>query len=128
MLLATAMAVRTAIENAGVVLIDEEEEVTGPGARLKWGVKIQRRVDGEGAAAGEDGAGGVTAAWEDIEEAADLEALLSEPEALNPDMAEMWRDDPDLWARLSQGGRETLSRRMYGDTRAVDEEYFRHGA
>jgi hypothetical protein len=42
-------------------------------------------------------------------------------------MAEMWRDDPELWARFSQGGRETLSLAMYGDRRAAGEEYFRNG-
>ncbi len=75
-----------------------------------------------------DGEGGLKAAWDDIEETADadLDALLSEPEALNPDMAEMWRDDPELWARLSEGGRETLSRSMFGDCRAAAEGYFRH--
>jgi hypothetical protein len=39
-------------------------------------------------------------------------------------MAEMWRDDPELWARLSEGGRETLSRSMFGDTRAAAADYF----
>ncbi len=64
------------------------------------------------------------AAWDD-DEAADLDALLSEAPGLNPDMAEMWREDPELWARLSQGGRETLSTRMFGDCRAAAAGYFR---
>ena len=83
------------------------------------------RQPGEGEAAGEDSEGGLKAAWDDIEGDADLDALLSEPEELNPDMAEMWRDDPELWARLSEGGRETLSKRMFGDGRAAGEGYFR---
>jgi hypothetical protein len=114
MLPATAWAVRTAIENAGVVLIDEEEGVTGPGARLKWGVAPPARQPGEGADTGEEGEGGLKAAWDDIEEGEDaaLDALLAEEPALNPDMAEMWRADPKLWARLSEGGRETLSRKL----------------
>ena len=124
MLPATAWAVRTAIENAGVVLIDEEEGVTGPGARLKWGVAPPTRQPGEGTAAGEAGEGGMKAAWDDIEDA-DLDALLGEAPGLNPDMAEMWQADPELWARLSQGGRETLSTRMFGDCRAAGEGYFR---
>ena len=59
------------------------------------------------------------------EEDADLDALLSEAPSLNPDMAEMWRADLELWARLSEGGRETLSRTMFGDTRTAGEGYFR---
>ena len=74
-----------------------------------------------GADTGEEGEGGLKAAWDDIEEGEDaaLDALLAEEPALNPGMAEMWRDDPDLWARLSEGGRETLSRSMFGDCRAA---------
>ena len=80
---------------------------------------------GEGTAAGEDDTGGIKAAWDDFEGDADLDALLGEGPALNPDMAEYWRTDAELWARLSEGGRETLSRRMFGDTRAAGEGYFR---
>ena len=80
---------------------------------------------GEGTAAGEAGEGGLKAAWDDFEEDADLDALLGEAPGLNPDMAQMWRDDPELWARLSQGGRETLSQSMYGDARAAAAGHFR---
>jgi hypothetical protein len=125
MLPATAWAVRTAIENAGVVLIDEEEGVTGPGARLKWGVAPSARQPGEGADTGDEGKGGLKAAWDDIEEAADLDALLGEAPAPDPDTAEYWRTAPELWASLSEGGRETLSRSMFGDCRAAGEGYFR---
>ena len=94
---------------------------------LKWGVAPPARQPGEGTAAGEAGEGGLKAAWDDIEEAtdADLDALLSEPSAPNPDMAELWRADPQAWERLSQIGRETLSRSMFGDCRAAAEGYFR---
>ncbi len=80
-----------------------------------------------GADTGEEGEGGLKAAWDDIEEGEDaaLDALLAEEPALNPGMAEMWRDDPELWARLSQGGRETLSQSMYGDARAAAAGHFR---
>ena len=54
-----------------------------------------------------------------------IDALLGEQPAPNPDMAEMWLADPELWARLSEGGRETLSRSMFGDCRAAAEGYFR---
>jgi hypothetical protein len=67
----------------------------------------------------------VPAAWDDFEEDADLDALLGEQPAPNPDMAEMWQADPELWARLSEGGRQTLSRSMFGDCRAAGEGYFR---
>ena len=125
----TLEALRRAFEDAGLRFIDPVEGVTGEGVAFKWGVAPPARQPGEGTATGEDSTGGLKAAWDDIEdeETGDLDALLSEEPGLNPDMAEMWRDDPELWARLSQGGRETLSRRMYGDTRAVSEEYFRHG-
>ena len=83
------------------------------------------RRPGEGTAAGTDGETGIKAAWDDIEGDADLNALLSEAPGLNPDMAEMWRADPELWARLSEGGREMLSRSMFGDCRAATEGYFR---
>ena len=72
-----------------------------------------------------NGEGGLKAAWDDFEEDADLDALLGEEPGLNPDMAQMWRDDPELWARLSQGGRETLSQSMYGDARAAAAGHFR---
>ena len=74
---------------------------------LKWGFTHQPRQPGEDTAAGEEGEGGLKAAWDDIEEDADLDALLSEPPAPNPDMAELWRADPQAWERLSQIGRET---------------------
>ena len=93
---------------------------------LKWGVAPPARQPGEGAEACEAGEGGLKAAWDDIEEDADLDALLGEAPGPNPDMAEMWQADPELWARLSEGGRETLSRSMFGDCRAAGEGYFRN--
>ena len=113
-----------ALESAGVVFIDPVEGVHGPAVGLRWDV-AQSRQPGEGTAAGEAGKGGLKAAWDDIEEDADLDALLGEQPAPNPDMAEMWLADPELWARLSEGGRETLSRSMFGDCRAAAEGYFR---
>ena len=113
-------------ENAGIEFLDPVEGVSGEGVRFKWGFAPSAQQPGEGAAAGEPGEGGLKAAWDDIEEAtdADLDALLSEPSAPNPDMAEMWRADPQAWERLSQIGRETLSRSMFGDCRAAAEGYF----
>ncbi len=115
---------RRAFEDAGLRFIDPVEGVTGEGVALKWGVAPQVRQPGEGTAAGEEGEGGLKAAWDDGEDA-DLDALLGEQPAPNPDMAEMWQADPELWARLSEGGRETLSRSMFGDCRAAGEGYFR---
>ena len=83
-----------------------------------------QRAPSEGTATGEDAKGGLKAAWDDIEGDADLNALLGEAPAPNPDMAEMWRADPELWARLSEGGRETLSRSMFDDTRAATADFF----
>ena len=114
------------LEDAGIVFTEPQEGEHGPGVALKWGMEIPRRQPGEGTAAGEAGESGLKAAWDDIEDA-DLDALLSEAPGLNPDMAEMWRDDPELWARLSQGGRETLSTRMFGDARAAAADFFRAG-
>jgi len=118
---------RQVLEAAGARFIDPVEGDHGPGVALKWGAALPARQPGEGTAAGETGEGGLRAAWDEGEDGADLDALLCEAPGLNPDMAEMWRDDPDLWARLSQGGRETLSRSMYGDMRAAAASYFRNG-
>lgn len=120
----TLEKLRESLEVRGAVFTDPQEGVHGPGVALKWGMEILRREPSEGTAEDVDGEGGLKAAWDDIEGDADLDALLSEETALNPDMAELWRDDPELWARLSQGGRETLSRRMYGDCRAASQGYF----
>jgi hypothetical protein len=113
------------LENAGVIFIEAREGEHGPAVAFKWGVAPPARQPGEGTAAGEAGEGGLKAAWDDFEEDADLDALLGEEPGLNPDMAQMWRDDPELWARLSQGGRETLSQSMYGDARAAAAGHFR---
>ena len=116
-------------ENAGIEFLDPVEGVSGEGVRFKWGVAPSAQQPGEGAAAGEPGEGGLKAAWDDIEggEDAALDALLAAPPAPDPDMAEIWQADPELWARLSEGGRETLSRSMFGDCRAAAEGYFRGG-
>jgi hypothetical protein len=121
----TLEVMQRALEEAGLLFIDPVEGVHGATVAFKWGVAPPARQPGEDAATGEDGEGGLKAAWDDIEEDADLDALLGEETGLNPDMAQMWRDDPELWARLSEGGRETLSLRMFGDRRAAGEGYFR---
>ena len=112
------------LENAGVIFIEAREGEHGPAVAFKWGVAPPARQPGEGTAAGTDSDDGLKAAWDDFEDA-DFDALLDETPGLNPDMAEMWRDDPELWARLSQGGRETLSQSMYGDARAAAAGHFR---
>ena len=121
----TLRQLRATLEAAGVYFIDAQEGVHGPGVAFKWGAgeltaPARRRHGG-----GEEGEGGLKAAWDEGEEDADLDALLGEGPTLNPDMAEMWRDDPELWARLSEGGRETLSRQHVRRTRAAGEGYFR---
>ena len=122
----TLEALRRTFEDAGLRFIDPVEGVTGEGVAFKWGVAPTARQPGEGTAAGEEGEGGLKAAWDfEDEEDAELDALLGEAPAPNPDMAEMWQADPELWARLSEGGRETLSRSMFGDCRAAGEGYFR---
>ena len=114
-----------ALERAGIEFLDPIEGVRGEGVCFKWGVAPQARQPSEGTAADETGEGGLKAAWDDIEGDADLDALLGEQPAPNPDMAEMWQADPELWASLSEGGRETLSRSMFGDTRAAAADFFR---
>ncbi len=115
------------LERAGIVFTAPVEGAHGPGVAFKWGMEppLSSPAEGEGTAAGEAGEGGLKAAWDDFEEDADLDALLGEEPGLNPDMAQLWRDDPELWARLSQGGRETLSQSMYGDARAAAAGHFR---
>ena len=115
---------RRAFEDAGLRFIDPVEGDHGQGVAFKWGVAPPARQPGEGTAAGEEGEGGIKAAWDfEGEEDADLDALLGEAPAPDPDMAEIWRTDPELWARLSEGGRETLSqthvRRLPGGGRGV---------
>ena len=121
----TLRQIRATLEAEGVYFIDAQEGVHGPGVAFKWGVAPPARRPGEDTATGEEGEDGLKAAWDDIEDDAALDALLGEEPGLNPDMAEMWRDDPELWARLSEGGRETLSQAMFGDCRAAAEGYFR---
>ena len=115
------------LESAGIVFIEPREGEHGLAVGIKWGFTLPQRQPGEGSATGEDSAGGMKAAWDDFDEDADadLAALLAEAPTPDPGMAEMWHDDPELWARLSEGGRETLSRSMYGDMRAASEGYFR---
>ncbi len=120
----TLEALRRAFEDAGVLFIDPVEGMHQGVAGLKWGAAPPTRQPGEGAVSSEAGEGGMKATWDDDEAAASLDALLCEAPGLNPDMAEMWRDDPELWARLSQGGRETLSTRMFGDCRAAAADFF----
>ena len=115
-------------ENAGIEFLDPVEGVSGEGVRFKWGVAPSAQQPGEGTAASEAGEGGLKAAWDfEDEEDADLDALLGEEPAPNPDMAEIWQADPRLGSGLPEGGRETLSRSMFGDCRAAAEGYFRGG-
>ncbi len=117
--------IQRVLEDAGIEFLDPIEGVRGEGVCFKWGVAPPAQQPGEGSATGEGSTGGLKAAWDDLEEDADLDALLGEETGLNPDMAQMWRDDPELWARLPEGGRETLSLRMFGDRRAAGKGYFR---
>ncbi len=118
----TLHRLRSLCEDQGVLFIDPVEGVHKATVAFKWGAEVSQRSPGDGVMPGEAATGGMKAAWDDFEEAADLDALLGEEPGLNP---EMWRDDPELWARLSQGGRETLSRSMFGDMRAASADFFR---
>ena len=112
-------------EKAGIEFLDPIEGMRGEGVCFKWGVAppgpAARRRRGHR----REGEGGLKAAWDEGEEDADLDALLGEVPAPDPDMAEYWRTAPELWASLSEGGRETLSRSMFGDCQAAGEGYFR---
>ena len=112
------------LENAGVIFIEDDGE-HGLACGLQMGRSANPPVSGSTGTATGTAEDGLKAAWDDFEEDADLDALLGEEPGLNPDMAQMWRDDPELWARLSQGGRETLSQSMYGDARAAAAGHFR---
>jgi transcriptional regulator with XRE-family HTH domain len=117
------------LESAGIVFIEPREGEHGLAVGLRWGFTLPQRQPGQGSATGDDSTGGMKAAWDDFEEDADagLDALLGEAPAPDPGMADYWRTDPELWARLSEGGRETLSRTMFGDMRAAAVDYFRAG-
>jgi transcriptional regulator with XRE-family HTH domain len=120
----TIEALVRVLESVGIVFIEPTATIYS-GVALKVGVAPAARQPGDSTATGTDSEPGLKAAWDDFEGDVDLDALLGEEPCLNPDMAEMWRDNPELWARLSQGGRETLSMRMFGDCRAVGDGYFR---
>ena len=100
---------------AGVVFLDADTS-GGPGIRLKLGAEMPPiTVADDGEAEGEDSEGGLKAAWDEGEEDADLDALLSEVPAPNPDMArDVAGRSGAMGAAVSQGGRETLSRRCSG--------------
>jgi transcriptional regulator with XRE-family HTH domain len=117
--------IQRVLEDAGIEFLDPIEGVRGEGVAFKWGVTPPARQPNEGTAPGAGGDRGLKAAWDDFEEAVDLDALLGEEPAPDPDMADYWRTDPELWARLSEGGRETLSCAMFGDRRAAGAGYFR---
>ncbi len=121
--------IQRVLEDAGIEFLDPIEGVRGEGVCFKWGVAPPARQPGEGTATGADGEGGMKTAWDDFEEDADadLDALLGEAPAPDPSVADYWRTDPELWGRLSEGGRETLSRTMFGDMRAAAADYFRVG-
>ena len=121
----TLEALRRTFEDAGLRFIDPVEGVIGEGVVFKWGVTPPARQASEGAGARGEGEAGFKAAWDDAEEDADIDALLGEPPAPDPGMADYWREQPELWEKLSEAGRETLSRTMFGDGRAADEGYFR---
>ncbi len=121
----TLKQLQEVLEIAGVIFIEADDNA-GPGVRLKLGAEIPQRAPGEGAEPGEAGEGGMKASWDDFDEDANLDALQGEESALNPGMAEYWATAPDLWASLSEGGRETLSRTMFGDRRATGKGYFRN--
>ena len=92
------------LEDAGTESRDPIEGIAGPpGVRLKWEVEITARADG--AVSGEDGAAG------------------GEIKALDQEMAEYWATRPEQWARLSEGGRQTISAEMFGDPHIADEVF-----
>jgi transcriptional regulator with XRE-family HTH domain len=119
----TLRQLREVLEAAGVLFLDADES-GGPGVRLKLGVEIPTRAPGDGATTGEDGEGGMKAAWDDFAEAADLDAPQAKETAFDPGMAEYWRTDPGLWDSLSASGRATLSLHMFGHPYA-GEGHFR---
>ena len=89
-------------EDQGVLFIDPLKACIEPRSRFRWALK-SRNADQATARRSEAGTGGLKAAWDDNVVGADLDALLCEQPAPNPDMAEIWRADPELWARLSEG-------------------------
>ena len=105
------------LEKAGIEFLDAIEGVRGEGVCFKWGVAPQAQQPGGDTATGAEGKGGLRAARDDIEEGADFDALLGEEPSPDPGIADYWRTAPELWASLSEGGRETLSRTMFGDCR-----------
>jgi hypothetical protein len=76
------------------------EGVRGRGVAFKWGAEVSRPTI-IGDASDEDGGA----------------------KALDQEMADYWRERPEQWALLSEGGRQTLSMDMFGDPYAADETF-----
>jgi transcriptional regulator with XRE-family HTH domain len=101
----TLRRLREVLEDAGVEFIDANG-AGGAGVRLKLSVEPtppKRSVD-EGQETAEDG--------DDVA-----------VKVLDQEMADYWRERPELWAQLSEGGRQALSDEMFGDPLAADEAF-----
>jgi transcriptional regulator with XRE-family HTH domain len=104
----TLRRLREVLEEAGVAFIDANG-AAGAGVRLKLGVEPTppKRTTSGSAETAEDG--------DDV------------VKVLDQDMADYWRERPELWAQLSEGGRQALSDEMFGDPFAADEAFSANG-
>ncbi len=99
---ANAHAVRTALEAAGIVLLDPVEQVHDGGVALKPGAKPRKALSENGA---------------------DLSSGHAGLDVRDQDMAAYWREHPEQWLGMSNTGRRVLSVEMFGDAFAADEAF-----
>ena len=99
---ANAHAVRTALEVAGIVLLDPVEQVHDGGVALKPGAKPRKALSENGA---------------------DVTSSDAGLDMRDPDMAAYWIEHPEQWLAISNTGRRVLSAEMFGDAFAADEAF-----
>jgi transcriptional regulator with XRE-family HTH domain len=110
-------AVQKALLNAGVVFIEAEDGVGGPGVRLKWGFVPAKAGATQGAATSQGDTGALDAlGWDWEGDASDTESEdigeLDWTDEDRADQIEHWRSRPEAWARLHEVSRQCLLRAM----------------
>lgn len=100
-------AVQKALADAGVIFIEAEEGVGGPGVRLKWGAASLSAGKTGGRATSKPDEGLSSRTWDE-----DL-ALPDDPDLLQ--LYTYWRDRPDEWRELSPSLRRAVIREVFGE-------------
>ncbi len=108
----TLRAIRSALENQGLVFIEAAQGIHGPTVAFRWDVDEQRkRSDLKGGDATGDGNGINSRAWDE-----DLGAPAM-PDADRASLRRYYEDHPERWARLSPAGKAVLGRAIGAECR-----------